>query len=117
MLHVVERQHRIKQHEPGIVGAIGIAAQIAEHGLEPGGRAIAEVADGATGEARQARHERRPEVGHQRPQRVDERPVGRSHRARPIDRGLPFCGAQDQERVLAEKGIPCDVFPAFDALE
>ena len=27
MLHVVERQHRVEQHEPGVVGAIGARAR------------------------------------------------------------------------------------------
>ena len=75
MLDVIERQHRIEHHEAGLVGAVGGRAEVAEHRLEPGRGAVAEIADRATREPRQIRHERRAEVGHQPPQRVDEGPV------------------------------------------
>ena len=66
MLHVIERQHRVEQHEPGLIGAVGAVAEVAEHRLEPGRGAVAEIADRAAGEARQIGNERRPEIGHQR---------------------------------------------------
>ena len=73
MLHVIEREHRVEQHEPGLVGAVRTVAEVAEHRLEPRGGAVAEIADGAAREPRQVRDERRPEIGHQAAQRVDER--------------------------------------------
>ena len=74
VLHVIEGQHRVEQHEAGIVTlGIGGAAGAGRGRLEPGGGVVAQVADGAAGEARQAGHERRLEAVHQLAQRVDER--------------------------------------------
>ncbi len=66
MLHVVEGQHRVEQHEGRVVAGVGGAVGPRRGRLEPGRRVVAEVADGAAGEARQAGHERRLELGHQR---------------------------------------------------
>ena len=77
VLHVIEGQHRIEQHEAGIVGPVGGRAEIAEHRLEPGCRAVAEIADRAAGEARELGHERRSEVGHQ-PRAASRRTADRS---------------------------------------
>ena len=117
MLHVIEREHRVEQHEAGLVRAVGRRAEIAEHRLEPGRRAVAEIADRAAGEARQIGHERRPEVGHQPPQRLDERPLALRRHAAALDRRLAVPRAQDQERILAEERVAADVLAAFDAFE
>ena len=118
VLDVIERQHRVEQHEAGLVGAVGAVAEVAEHRLEPRRRAVAEIADRAAGEARQVRHERRPEVGHQPAQRVDERPLARRSIAPPRSIVvLPSRRAQDQERILAEERVAADVLAAFDAFE
>ena len=73
MLHVIERQHRVEHHEPGLVSIGGAGVGARDGRLEPLGRVVAEVADGAAGEARQPGHERRLEAVHQLAQRVDER--------------------------------------------
>ena len=117
VLDVIERQDGIEQHEPGGVGAVARRAQIAEHRLEPGCRAVAEIPDRAAGESRQIGHERRPEVGHQTAQRLDEGPIAGGQLPRPLDRLLAVARPQDQERILAEKRIPADVLAAFDAFQ
>ena len=65
---VVEREHRVERHEDGLVFLVRRRALAIPRGrerrLEPGGRVVAEVADRATGEPRQARHVRRPKSGH-----------------------------------------------------
>ena len=117
MLHVVERQHGVEQHEPRIVRPVNPLAEVAEHRFEPGGRPVAEVADRPAGEARQLGHERRLVVRHQRPQRVDERRLAVRHLAGPLDRRRAAGRAQDQERVLAEERVAADVLAPFHALE
>ena len=117
VLDVVERQHRIEQHEPGIVGAVGAGAEIAQHRLEPRRRAVAEIADRAAREPRQLRHEGRPEIGHQVPQRVDERPIAFRRAAAALDRRAPLARPENQEGIFAEKRIPADVLAPFDALQ
>ena len=117
VLHVVERQHGVEQHEPRIVGTVNPLAQVAEHRFEPGGRPVAEVANRPAGEARQLGHERRLVVRHQRPQRVDERRLAVRHLAGPLDRRRAAGRAQDQERVLAEERVAADVLAPFHALE
>ena len=117
MLHVIERQHGVEQHEAGLVGAVDAAAQIAEHRLEPRRRAVAQIPDGAAREARQVGHERRPEIGHQPTQRVDERPIALRRRAAALDRRPAVSRPQNQERILAEERVAADVLAALDALE
>ena len=85
--------------------------------LEPGGRVVAEIADGAAGEPRQARHERRVEARHQLAQRGDERLVGLGRLSGAIDDRLAVPRAQDQERILAEERVAADLLAAFDRLE
>ena len=117
MLHVIEGQHRVEEHERGVVAGTPGAVGSRGRRLEPGRGLVAEVADGAAGEARQPGHERRLVLGHQRPQRVgvagveDRRLAGALHRDHPAGR------AQDQERILAEERVAADVLAAFDALE
>ena len=117
MLDVVERQHRVEQHEPGVVCAVGALAEVAEHRFEPRGRAVPEVADRAAGEPRQVGHERRPEVRHQAAQRVDERLLADRRDAAAIDRRSAVARAKNEERILAEERIAADVLAAFDALQ
>ena len=117
MLHVIERQHRIEHHEPGVV-SIGRAGVGARHGrLEPGRGVVAEVADRAAGEARQPGHERRLKAVHQLAQRVDERRLHVARDALLFDHGLAVAALQDQERVLAEERVTADVLAALDAFE
>ena len=117
MLHVIERQHRIEHHEPGIVAIERRVAGARRGRLEPRRGVVAEIADGAAGEARQPGHERRLEAVHQLAQRVDERLVAVGGHAGLLDHGLAVAAAQDQERILAEERIAPDVLAAFDALE
>jgi len=117
VLHVIEGEHGIKQHEARLVGAVASAAKLAEHGLEPRRGAVPQIADRAAREAREVRHIRRLEVGHQAAQRVDKRPVALGHRTAPLHGGAAVARAQDQKRILAEKRVPPDVLAAFDALE
>ena len=82
VLDVIERQHRVEQHERRFRGRIAEALALprpdaVERRLEPGRRVVAEEADGAPGEARQVGHEGRPVLGHHAPDRVDERLVER----------------------------------------
>ena len=117
VLDVIEREHRVEQHEAGLVRAVGRRAEVAEHRLEPRRRAVAEIADRPAREARQLRHERRPEVGHQTPQRLDERPLALGRHAAAIHRRLAVARAQDEERILAEERVAPDVLAALDAFE
>ena len=118
MLHVIERQHRVEQHEPGVVAdRRGASPARAAVGLEPRRGVVAEVADGAAGEARQPGHERRLKAVHQLAQRVDERLLGVGGHAGALDHGLAVAAAQDQERILAEERVAPDVLAALDALE
>ena len=80
-------------------------------------RVVADEADGAAGEPRQAGHERRAELGHQAARDVDERFIGLGRDPRPIDHRAAASRAQHEERVLAEKRIARDLFAAFDRLE
>jgi len=57
VLHMIERQHRVEQHEARIVGAVGARAKVPQHRLEPRCRSVAEIADRAPGESRQIGHE------------------------------------------------------------
>ena len=118
MLHVIEREHRVEEHEARlIVAPSATVAEIAEHRLEPRRGAVAEIADRAAREPRQIRHERRAEVGHQPPERIDERLLALARRAAAIDRRLAVARAEDEERILAEERVAADVLAAFDALE
>jgi hypothetical protein len=56
---MIERQDGIEQHEAGGVGAVTRGAQIAQHRLEPGRRAVSEIPHRAAGEPRQIGDERR----------------------------------------------------------
>src|SRR5215470_11562990 len=117
MLHVVESEHRIEQHESGFVGAVGSRAQIAENRLEPGRGAVPEVADGAAGESRQVGYERRSVVGHETAQRLDEWPLAFHRRSAPLDDRAPLTRRERQKRILAEERIAPDVLAALDALK
>ncbi len=122
MLHVIEREHRIEQHEgrlplrrtqPRIVAR----PDVGERRLEPGGRVIAEEADRAARQAREIRHERRAKLGHQAAQRHDERLLERLGLACLLQHRAARFRLQDEEGILAEKGIARDPLAAFDALQ
>ena len=119
VLDVIEREHRVEQHEPGVVARRHRRRRRASRRLEPRRRVVAEVADRAAGEARQARA--RTATGSSAISSrsvVDERlaRVSVVAPARSIDR-LAVARAQDQERILAEERVAADVLAAFDALE
>jgi hypothetical protein len=117
VLDVIESEHRVEQHEAGLVGAVAAVAKIAEHRLEPRGGTVAQVADGAPGEAREIWNEGRAEVGHQPAQRLDERAIALRHHAAALQRQAAVVRAQDQERILSQEGVPAHVLASFDAFE
>ncbi len=119
MLHVIEREHRVEDHEPRFVSKrrIRLPVLLQRDRLEPCRRVVAEVSDGAAGESRQLGHERRAEVGHHLAQHIDELLGFLGRHARPLDDGLAIARAKHDERILPEEGVPPDVFAAFDALE
>ena len=117
MLDVIERQDGIEQHEPGSVRAVTRRAQIPEHRLEPGRRAVSEIADRAAGKPREIGHERRSEVGHQTAQRLHEGPIAFRQLPRPLDGLLAVARPEDEERILAQERIPADVLAAFHAFQ
>ncbi len=88
-----------------------------ERRFEHGRGVVADEADRAAGEARQARDERRLELRHQSPQAADERLVGLAGDAGSIDDRASAALAQDQKRILPEEGIARDLLAALDALE
>jgi hypothetical protein len=100
-----------------VIGAVGACAQIAEHRFEPRRRAVAEVADGAAGESRKVGDEGRPEVRHETPERLDERPIALGSLPTSIDRRLAIASAEDQKRILAEERIASHMLAAFDAFQ
>ncbi len=88
------------------------------HRFEPGSGVVPEEAHRAAGEPRQTRYRRRPVVRHQAPKRGHQRLVERRCHAAALDRRTAAdVRAQDQERVLAEEGVPADVLAALHALE
>ena len=119
VLHVIEREHRIEDHEPGFVpqGRIRLPVGLQRHRLEPRGRVVAEVADGASGESRQLGNERRAEIRHHPAQHVDELLGLLRRHAGSFDDGLAVARAKHDERILAEERVPADVLAALDALE
>ena len=58
VLHVIEREHGIEEHEAGLVRPVTAGAQVAQNGLKPRRSAVPEVADGAAREARQVGNKR-----------------------------------------------------------
>ena len=60
---------------------------------------------------------RRPVVGHETAERVDEGAIAFGGRAGALDDGAALPRRQDQKRILAKKRVPAHVFAAFDALE
>ena len=113
--HVVERQHRVEQHEARFVFDLGRGLQC--HRFEPGRGVVTQVADGPAGEARQARHERRMEARHQLARGRDERLVRFGGLAGAIDGRLAAARPQDQERILAEERVAPHLLAAFNRLE
>ena len=119
MLHVIEREHRIEDHEPGFVSKrrIRLPVVLQRDRLEPRGRVVAEISDGSAGEPRQLGHERRAEVRHHLAQHVDELLGFLGRHARLLDDRLAVARAKHDERILAEERVPADVLAAFDAFE
>ena len=117
VLHVVEGQHGVEEHERGVVAGTPRAVGAGGGRLEPGRGLVAEVADCPAGEARQPGHERRLVLRHQRPQRIGVRAVEHRRLAGPFHRHHAAGRAQHQERVLTEERVAADVLAAFDALE
>ncbi len=127
VLHVVERQHRIEQHEAGIVFGVcprivlacrrSLRPGLLQRGLEDRRGIVADEADGSTRESRQAGHEWRLEPGHQAAQRRYERLVALRRRSRSLERGPALPRAQDQEGILPEEGVSRHLFPTLDALK
>ena len=117
VLDVIERQHGIEQHEPGLVfvgrprrRVRAPARSATSAGSKLGERVVADEADGAAREARQAGNERRSgirpcsrrEGGRRtRPSRRSSRRTGRSS-------SCPAARPQDEERILAEEGVARD---------
>ena len=85
--------------------------------LERRRRVVADEADRAAGETRQAGNERRPELRHQPPQRRDERLVAFGGDARSSIDGLAAARSQHEERILAEERVARHAFAPLDALE
>ena len=122
MLDVIERQHGIEQHEPGLVLAVGLPARPrCSHAARAPARTrrgvVADEADGAAREARQARHERRAEFGHEPAQRRHERLVDLGGHAGSVDGRPALARPQDEEGILAEERVARDLLAALDALE
>ena len=89
VLDVVEREHRVEQHERRFVARVLLPLVLLPHvlqgRLEPGRGVVAEEPDGAAGESRQPRDERRPVLGHDATQRRDEALVERGGLAALLD--------------------------------
>ena len=123
VLHVIERQHRIEQHEPRIVFGplfarpLRVRPCLIQDRLERRRGVVADDADGAARETRQAGNVRRPEFGHEPPRRLHERLVAFRGDAAPVDDGLAAACFQDEERVLAEERVSRHAFATLDALE
>ena len=121
MLDVVEREHRVEQHERRFVARVllpFVARPRLQRRLEPRRRVVAEEADRASGEARQeAGHERRTVLSHDPAQGPDEGLVEGGRLSALLEDSLAVTGAQDEERVLAEEGVAGHLLPALHALE
>ncbi len=121
VLDVVERQHRVEQHERRFVARVLLALVLLPHvlegRLEPRRRVVAEEPDGAAGESRQPGDEGRPVLGHDATQRRDEALVERGGLAALLDHRLAVARPQHEERVLAEERVARHLLAALDALE
>jgi hypothetical protein len=119
MLHVIEGEDRVENHEPRFVFQCGIRLTVVLKGdrFKPRRRVVTEVADRPAGEARELGHEGRSEVGHHLSQHIDELFVLLCRDAGLFDNRFALAGAQHDERVLPEKRITADVLAPFNALE
>ena len=122
VLHVVERQHRVEQHEPGIVfrrsrRPRGILPGLRQRRLEQRRGVVADEADGAARETRQAGDVRRLELRHDAADDGNERLVGVAADAGAIDGGSGAARLEHEERILAEERIARDALATLDALE
>ena len=89
-----------------------------ERRLEPRRRVVAEVADGAAGEARQAGHERRLELRHQRAAaRRRTAPAAPSISPACSMTAWPSRARSTRNGSLPRKRVAADVLAAFDALQ
>ena len=122
MLEVVEREHRIKQHEPRLI--IAVAGRLGksvprtlQRRLEPARRVVAEIADGAAGEPWQTWNERRMEISHEPAYGAHERLAVFGDRPTPLEHSLAVPRAHHEEGILAKKRIPRDLLAAFHAFQ
>ena len=122
VLDVIEREHRVEQHEPGVV--LGgsrrpgrVPPGLLEGGLEGRRGVVADEADRAAREARQPRDVRRSELRHQPPKHGDEGLVRFGPHAGSIERRDAAAGLEDEKRILSEERVPRHALAAFDALE
>jgi len=113
--HVIERQHRVEQHEAAVV--LWVRDRLQRDRLEPRGGVVAEISDGAAREPRQPGDERRVEARHQLAQRRDERLVGTGRLSRAVEDRRAVARAKDEKRILAEERIAADVLAALDGFE
>ena len=120
VLHVVEREHGVEEHEPGVVAGSRLRREAGVPGegrLEPRRGVVAQEPDRAAREPRQPGHPRRAVVRHQLAQGLEERlrallAAGAALHARPVG-----VGAQDEEGVLAEEGVARRALAPLHALE
>ncbi len=115
MPHMIERQDRIEQHEPGVV--FNGSAGLDRNRLEPGCRVVSEVAHGAARESREITNRGRPELTHHAFERGHEGVARRRRDPGALGDGLAIARAKDEKRILPEERIAGDVLSAFDALE
>ena len=111
--HVVEDQQRVREHQPGLRYAQRVRLRL-RHALEVPDRLVADVADGAAVEARQAGRRDRAELGDlvlDHAQRVAVLVVQRAHAVglRADERVAPHALAAldgfEQERVVAARDL------------
>ncbi len=131
VLDVIEREHRVEQHEARVVcrcggwrlGAGGRVVpgssfpRITKDWLEHHRCVVSDKSNGAARETRQIGHIRRAEFGHQPAQHGHERFAGLRRHARALDDRLPAARTEDEERVFSEEGVPRDLLAALHALE
>ena len=127
MLHVIEGEHRVEQHEAGLVLGFWIGRAVGSpRSLGPGIEqrwfksrrgVVADESDRATGESRQPWDERRLEFRHEPAKTLDERLVGLARDTRSIDSRSGAALPEHEERIFSQEGITGDLLASFDALE
>ena len=127
VLHVIEGEHRVEQHEAGLVLGFWIGRAVGSpRSLGPGIEqrwfksrrgVVADESDRATGESRQPWDERRLEFRHEPAKTLDERLVGLARDTRSIDSRSGAALPEHEERIFSQEGITGDLLASFDALE